>query len=101
MPWARSLWPCDGAPSTREPLPVPTMAQRSISTMCNPREASVPGRSYGRSKLCNIMFTRELAHGLHGYYECRETTPSRAAQDDRITAALWQRRTQLSVAASL
>jgi NAD(P)-dependent dehydrogenase (short-subunit alcohol dehydrogenase family) len=115
-------------------------------------------QAYGRSKLCNILFTRELARGLQGtgvtanslhpgfvatrfgdrsgglisgvvwlakffaispaegaktvvhlasspkiegvsgrhFYQCRETTPSRAAQDDRMALALWERSAQLA-----
>jgi NAD(P)-dependent dehydrogenase (short-subunit alcohol dehydrogenase family) len=115
-------------------------------------------QAYGRSKLCNIMFTRELARRLQGtgvtanslhpgfvatrfgdrsgglisgvvwlakffaispaegaktivhlasspnvdgvsgkyFYQCRETTPSPAAQDDRAALALWERSTRLA-----
>jgi NAD(P)-dependent dehydrogenase (short-subunit alcohol dehydrogenase family) len=115
-------------------------------------------QAYGRSKLCNILFTRELARRLHGtgvtanslhpgfvatrfgdgsgglisgvfrlakffaispaegaktivqlasspevdgvsgkyFYQCRETTPSPAAQDDRAASALWERSAQLA-----
>jgi NAD(P)-dependent dehydrogenase (short-subunit alcohol dehydrogenase family) len=115
-------------------------------------------QAYGRSKLCNILFTRELARRLQGtgvtanslhpgfvatrfgdrsgglisgvvrlakffaispaegaktivhlasspkvdgvsgkyFYQCREATPSPAAQDDRAALGLWERSAQLA-----
>jgi NAD(P)-dependent dehydrogenase (short-subunit alcohol dehydrogenase family) len=80
-------------------------------------------KAYGRSKLCNILFTREFAHRLQGtgvtaqgaetviylasspevakatgqyFYKSMPVRPSSWAEDDRSALLLWQRSAALA-----
>jgi hypothetical protein len=62
-------------------------------------------KAYGRSKLCNIFFTRELARSCmvlarrrtgEYFYKRQPIAPSPTAQDDRVAALLWERSAALA-----